>query len=107
MGLIRTVEKRMDEQEFCHTCKQRNDCRKVYRKLGNTESPPVVAKVILAFLLPLLVFIVSLGISEKMLTRAIHSDSILSTISILLALFLTFACILLTWMIRRGYSQDR
>ncbi len=95
----------MDEQEFCHTCKQKNDCRNVYRKLGNTESPPVTSKVILAFLLPLLVFIVSLGISERILTSVINAGHILAALSFLLALLFTFACIVLTRMIRKGISQ--
>ena len=95
----------MVQEEFCHICKQKDDCRKVYRTLGNAESPPVTAKVVLAFLLPLLVFIASLGVSEKMLTRAIDTAYILTAVSILVALCVTFACIVLTWMIRRGYRQ--
>jgi len=96
----------MVQQEFCQICKQKSDCRKVYRTLGNAESPSVTIKVMLAFLLPLLVFIVSLGISEKMLARALHTGYILTVLSILLALFVTFACILLTLMIRRRCHQD-
>ena len=95
----------MARQELCHTCKQKNDCRKVYDQLGRVEGPSVTAKVILAFLLPLLVFIASLGVSEKMLTRAIDTAYILTAVSILVALCVTFACIVLTWMIRRGYRQ--
>lgn len=95
----------MEEQELCHICKQKNDCRNVYRAMGHTDGPPVTVRVVLAFLLPLLVFIVSLGASERMLAKAIHRENILTAVSFLLALSVTFACIVLTGKIRRKSCQ--
>lgn len=96
----------MVKQEFCQRCKQKDDCRKVYRKLGNTESPSVTAQVVLAFLLPLLIFIVSLGTSERILTKVIDTDYVLMVVSLLLSLFVTFACIVLIRMLRRESRQN-
>jgi len=95
----------MDEQGFCHTCKQKNDCRNVYRTVGHAESPPVTAKVVLAFLLPLVVFIVSLGVSERMLAEVVQRENVLTAVSFLLALSATFACVVLTRRIRRRCCQ--
>ena len=95
----------MIRQEFCHTCKQKNDCRRVYRDLGHIEGPPVAAKVVLAFLLPLLVFIVSLWIFERILAGAIHKGHVVTSISFLLALLITFACIMMIKVIRRWSGQ--
>ena len=95
----------MVQQEFCQTCKQKNDCRKVYRELGNVEGPPIAAKVMLAFLLPLLVFIMSLGAFERILTGSINESNVLTAVSLLLALVVTFTCIVLIRMIRRGCRQ--
>jgi DMSO/TMAO reductase YedYZ heme-binding membrane subunit len=95
----------MVQQEFCQICPQKDDCRKVYRKLGNTKGPPVTAKVVLAFLLPLLIFIVSLGTSERILTKVIDTDYVLTAISLLLSLLVTFACIVLIRILRRESRQ--
>ena len=95
----------MDEQKFCRICKQKTDCQNVYRAMGHAESPSVTARIVLAFLLPLIVFIVSLGASERILTRAIHRENVLTALSFLLALSVTFACIVLTRKIRRRCRQ--
>ena len=96
----------MVEQEFCQRCQQKDDCWKVYRKMGNTESPSVTATVVLAFLLPLLIFIVSLGTSERILTKVIDTDYMLTAMSLLLSLLVTFACIVLTRILRGESRQD-
>jgi hypothetical protein len=88
----------MVQQEFCQACRQKNDCEKVYRKLGNAEGPPVTSRVVLAFLLPLIVFIAALGILDTMLPGA-------TGVSLLLAVLITFACIQITRAIRRRFGH--
>jgi Mn2+/Fe2+ NRAMP family transporter len=91
----------MIQQEFCQTCEQKDDCRKVYRELGNSKSPSVAAQVVLAFLLPLLVFILTLGVSERILAGAMRNGHFLTVASFLLALFVTFAFIVIIKVVRR------
>ena len=91
----------MVQKESCHSCKQKNDCRQVYREIGHVDDPPVTAKVVLAFLLPLLVFTVSLGVFERLLTGAINEGRILTAASFLLALLVTFACVVMIKVLRR------
>ena len=86
----------MAEQDFCHTCNQKHDCQKVYQHLGDIEGPSLVVKVLLAFLLPLVVFIVSLAIFERILGGAVNSAAARTVVSFLLALLATFMCILIT-----------
>lgn len=86
----------MAEQDFCHTCNQKHDCKKVYEHLGNIEGPSIVVKVLLAFLLPLVVFIASLAIFERILDGAVNSAAARSAVSFLLALLAAFVCILIT-----------
>ena len=97
----------MDRQEFCHTCNQRHDCQKAYEQLGKMEGPSVVVKVILAFLLPLAVFVVCLVVCERILAGAISSEHLRTALSFLLALLAAFACILLTRVISRSLDYDR
>ena len=86
----------MTQQKFCQDCNQQHDCQKVYRQLGGIKGPSVVSKVVVAFLLPLVVFIVALAAFEGILARAIDNREAQTAISFLLALSVTFFCILIT-----------
>ena len=85
----------MVQNEDCQNCHQKHDCREVYRLLGNSEGPSVVLKVIIAFLIPLVVFIVSLAVFEQFFT---------ATISFVLALLVTLLCVYLLRTIDRRLS---
>jgi hypothetical protein len=57
----------MAQKDFCQICGRRHSCLDVYRRLGSSEGPSVTLKVTFAFLIPVLVFIVSLAAFEWML----------------------------------------
>ena len=95
----------MVRKESCQTCKQKSDCTNVYRELGNAEGPPVTTKIVLAFLLPLVVFIVSLGVCERMFAAALSGGSVLTLVSFLMALLVTLTCIVMIKIIRRKLAQ--
>jgi len=97
----------MAEQDFCHTCNQKHDCQNAYQHLGDIEGPSLVVKVLLAFLLPLVVFIVSLAVFERILAGAINSTAAKTVVSFLLALLVTFVCILITRMVCKRLGHDR
>jgi len=79
----------------------------VYEQLGKIEGPSIVKKVVLAFLLPLVVFVASLAILERMFSRVISAEQARSALSFASALLLTFVCILLTKVIDRQFGQDK
>jgi hypothetical protein len=91
----------MAEQKICEDCEQKHDCQEVYKQLGDVEGPSVVIEVIVAFLLPLVVFIVSLAVFQEIFVRAISSQGFQAALSLLLALLVTFVCILIVRMIRK------
>jgi uncharacterized membrane protein (DUF485 family) len=97
----------MAEQDFCHTCIHKHSCQTVYQHLGNTEGPSVGAKVSFAFLLPLIVFIVSLAISERLVAGAVSSTAAQTAVSLLLALGVTLACIVITKIATKRAGHDR
>lgn len=97
----------MVEQDLCQQCNQRHDCGKVYEQLGKIEGPSIIREVALAFLLPLIVFTVSLAIFEEMLAAVLPDGKSQSALSFAGALLLTFICILLTRLISRKFSQDK
>jgi len=91
----------MAQQEFCEDCKQKHDCQRIYEQLGDVEGPSVVIKVIVAFLLPLVVFIVSLAAFQQIFAKAISSQRVQTAFSFLLALVVTFICILVIRVVNR------
>ena len=97
----------MAPQRFCQNCIQKHDCQRVYEQLGNASGPHVVLKTILAFLLPLVIFIVSLAVFEQVLAGEIKNGRVQIALSLLLALLATFICMLITRVINKKLSWDR
>jgi uncharacterized membrane protein len=86
----------MAAQRFCQDCIQKHDCQRIYEQLGDSSGESVALKVILAFLLPLIVFIVSLAVFERVLAGAIKAEGLQIVLSFLLALLVTFICVFIT-----------
>jgi len=91
----------MTQQKFCQDCDQNHDCQKVYQQLGNIKDSSVVFKVIVAFLLPLVVFIVSLAVFQEIFAEAINTEELRTVLSFLIAMLITFVCILIIQAINR------
>ncbi len=106
-GLLHTVEKTMTQQKFCQDCDQRHDCQEVYQQLGKTKGPSVVCKVVVAFLLPMVVFIASLVVFDHILAKAINSKEVQTALSFSLALSITIVCIFVLRAINRQFSKDK
>ena len=95
----------MAQQEFCENCNQQHDCQEVYRQLGDTTGPSVVFKVIVAFGLPLIVFIVSLAVSKGIFAEVTNTKGLQTALSFFTALLTTFVCILITGVINKRLGQ--
>jgi len=96
----------MDQQEFCQDCSHKHDCRHIYRQLGHSSCPSVALKVVVAFLLPLVVFIVSLAVFTEIFAAADghnlfsspdgvppNMQELKTVVCFLMALFTAFACV--------------
>lgn len=86
----------MAEEKFCQGCKQSHRCQEVYEHLSHIQGAGVVFKVILAFLLPIVVFIGCLSVFEVILAEVTTSKGVQTVISFLLALMASVICILIT-----------
>ena len=95
----------MTENEFCSNCNQKHNCSSIYHQLGNTNEPSVVVKVVIAFLLPLLVFIFSLAVFQEIFTKIISNQRIQTVLSMVAALLVTFICILIAKVINKRLGQ--
>jgi len=98
------VVKTMAEQKTCEDCKQKHDCEKIYQQLGDIQGPSVVIKVVVAFLLPLVVFIVTLAIFDKMLSGFEMTADLQTVFSVAASLLITFICILIVRVVNRRIS---
>jgi phosphoglycerol transferase MdoB-like AlkP superfamily enzyme len=102
--------KTMDEEKFCQECNQKHTCRQAFQQLGRMGGPSVVYKTIVAFLLPLIVFIFSLAILEKKLPNVIHIKKLQTLIAFLLASLATFVFVLIIryfGLVRDGLRHKR
>jgi hypothetical protein len=54
----------MNGQRKCEGCRQRHDCRDIYGELGGADSASVTLGVVVAFLAPIVIFIVCLSAVE-------------------------------------------
>ncbi len=107
----------MVQQEFCHNCRQKHDCREVYRRLDNSTCPSVVTKTIVAFLLPLVVFIVSLFVFDKIFSAAggnllfsqngdpVNAQKLQTAVGFLVALLVTSVCVFVTRAINKKLNS--
>ena len=89
----------------CSDCVHSHDCKAVYQQLGAAAGPPVAAKVFVAFLLPLIVFIVALAICEFIVGR----QGLQRIFSVVLALGASFVCVMAARVItdRRAANRSR
>lgn len=61
-------------QPECDGCQHQDRCEDVYRRLGASDAPPVMGKILLAFVVPMLLFVLVLAGSEWMLSDILRSD---------------------------------
>ena len=64
----------MAHSKFCEDCSQAHDCKKVYEQLGQSRGSSVALGVVVAFLLPIVVFVVTLGVSGRLLANAVARE---------------------------------
>ena len=85
----------MSENEFCSNCPQENDCKTTYELLGKVKGPSVAIRAIVAFLVPIAVFIAALAAFQRLLEKIVKNDDGRVALSAFLAICITFACIMI------------
>lgn len=96
----------MSSQENCEGCRQRHDCREIYGKLGGLDGPSVTLSVIIAFLAPMLIFIVFLAVGGKLAVFFTASAEVRTGVGLVSAVAATFAWILAAKAINGRRGED-
>ena len=95
----------MAQHKLCENCPQAHECQEVYRHLGNVKGPSIAVKVIVAFLLPMLVFVVSLAIFDRIFTGPWGvrnlSQGLQTFLSFVLAVTTTLICIVIVKILEK------
>ncbi|MHC4499269.1 MAG: SoxR reducing system RseC family protein [Planctomycetota bacterium] len=97
----------MQGDDFCQSCHQKDNCQEAYRRLGSVRGPSVVPKVVLAFLVPMVVFIVSLAFFHKILAKAAMARQMQTALGLVAALAVTLICVLVARAIDKRISEKR
>ncbi len=82
-------------------------CIDIYQQLGHAEGPSVARKVLLAFVVPLLVFTGSLILTSGLLSAWLAEGSTKSFITFLIALAVTAACVQLIRVLTRKEIETK
>ena len=75
--------------------------------MSKAKGPSIVPKVVVAFLLPIVVFIVSLAAFERVLAKAVNAKQLQTVFALLLALSVSSVCVLITKAINRQLSKNK
>ena len=101
----------MGPGRICGGCGHGGQCHRVYYRLGHAEGPSVVSKVLLAFGVPIVVFILTLTVTGTLLNGGAANHTALALLSFIVALALTALVVLGIWRITqrpadRGDTTD-
>ena len=91
------------EEKNCQGCRYRHTCEEVYNKLGHSRAGPVSLKIILAFLLPLIVFITSIAFFERIFSRALNAEWLVMLLSLFTAVSITLVS---TLIVKKIYNKS-
>lgn len=98
--------------KLCDKCGYRHGrghcCIDIYQQLGKTKGPSVTVKVLLAFVMPLVVFISSLILAKYILSIYITQEGMNSFFAFLIALLVTVVIIqLIRICTRKPITTDK
>jgi len=73
-GLLLTAGDFVMDEQHCQGCAHQNSCEKIYDQLCNSKGPSVLRNVVEVFLLPLVLFVVSLVLAEHFLAPRVAGE---------------------------------
>ncbi len=87
--------------DYCSQCPKKDGCKEVYEKLAQSDAPSVLGKVLLAFLLPIVVF-VGLLIGLDFWLPEFEGETLRSLVVFAVSATVTFAVV---WLLK--YLRQR
>ncbi|MBN1359395.1 MAG: hypothetical protein JW993_02335 [Sedimentisphaerales bacterium] len=88
-------------EKTCDSCGRRRACHSIYYRLGHAEGPSLVSTVLIAFGVPIVVFVATLSLSGALLAGNDSGRGAPTLVSFTLALALTALVVLSIWRMTR------
>ncbi len=101
------VKRKMTDKEICGKCSQRNDCRQVYQQISAYKGPSVLGKVLIAFAVPILSFVLAVAVFQYLAVKWINSRQLQVVFSLCLAVGITGLVVGITQVANRRLRKDR
>ncbi len=89
--------------KHCDGCEQKDRCREVYAKLGQSTGPNVAFKAVLAFVVPIGVFVVVAALVQFLLKNKIENARLMVLIQLAVGFI---AAGIVVWVIRQLSRKD-
>lgn len=96
----------MRQSESCKGCSQAPECEKIYERPGKAEGPSVAWMVLVAFLLPIGIFLGVLAVSERALDGTV-APSYETPIAFITALLTTAGLMLIVSRVVKRLHRNR
>ena len=96
----------MTEAKQCEGCSQAHDCKKLYQHLGDLQGPSVALKAVIAFLLPIGLFVAALGAFGRLLQHSV-ARPYQTLCALALALCVTAGLVLIASLITKRFDKKR
>ena len=90
----------MSQPKNCDSCSHKHSCSDVYEHLGKTKGPGIGFKAFGAFFVPIVIFIISLTVFERLSADIAVSEKFKTAISFLLSLLMTTLIMLVIKLIK-------
>lgn len=95
----------MKSDDYCSGCGQKDTCKSAYDKMGKASGPNVAWKAIVAFLVPIAVFIGVLAGSQRLLEGRLEGHG-LTMISFLVAVCVTLLVVFVIRAVGRPTKKE-
>ena len=94
----------MAEAKNCQGSSQGDRCHEVYRRLSEGRGPSIVLKVLLAFVVPVVVFVGAVAVFERLLGEG-TGGKLEMAVSFAAAVSVSFAVILIIKAVNKRFSK--
>ena len=97
----------MTKSDICNKCGERDNCKKVYQLMADYRGPSVLGRVFLAFVFPLLIFVVSLVVFDSPTAKWTESKELAIIFNLLISAGLTGVYIIAAMLVLRKLRKNR
>jgi len=97
----------MTDHGICGKCSQRNSCNEVYQQIADNKGPSLLGKVVIAFAVPLVSFVLAVAVFSELTAKIMPSRWGATTLSFFLAIGTTVLVVAVIQVVNRRFGKNR